>query len=130
MVLFGLNKYFGAETRSFDDDNEWNSLDEKFLPRCQEEAVPFHLEHHGNRYEIKTDVEVYKPQSTNIEFNFYTIFVDGDAIVDGRIEKYKREFPMPKGAIKKQIRATVTPDGKISIIIPLEKKFHVKSLFD
>jgi hypothetical protein len=53
----------------------------------------------------------------------YNIFVKGEAIVDGHVEKFSRQFPMPKGAIKKSIQAIVTKDSKLKIIIPLERSY-------
>jgi HSP20 family molecular chaperone IbpA len=121
-MVFGLEKIFKGNTKK--ESMSFSNLDEHFIPDSREEDVHFEITNMGDHHEILCEVDGVSARNIDVQFNYYHIFVKGEAIIEGHVENFSRQFPMPKGAIKKNIQAIVTREGKLKIIVPIELKYR------
>jgi HSP20 family molecular chaperone IbpA len=91
--------------------------------------IVFKQQHNGDHIEIVAKLNNSALKEIEVQYNYYTVFVDGKLAMDGsmrHIRRFKREFKMPRGADKSGINAQIEKKKtKLRICVPIK---HESSL--
>jgi HSP20 family molecular chaperone IbpA len=128
MVLTPLRK---VTTRLFGSDvtntRPKSNFDSVMLAKEPEPPV-FKVKHYGESIRIEAEMNGFSIENVQIQWNYHYIFLDGEKVHKQRRIKFKEQFEMPKGAIKKGIEAHfIRSQGKFYVTIPIAKEHIPRS---